>query len=279
MSVSKIVFILSTILSLDFSAENLKILDHINRDLTCLENTSGFKAIDQIYVLNLDVRYERWVNTQKQFEVLGIYPQRVSGINGWVMDRKKMKAIYRNFIQKPYDKYLTPGQLGCFLSHLSILNNAFQNQYKCIWVMEDDVLVLENPRELDTIVSSIKKLDPEWDVLFTDENSKGNSIDESWTIETFSGNNFNYSLVRDPKFSPLENEEFKRIEYRLGTHSMIISDRGIKKLLDYFQSIKISFPIDIQMHCCPNKHFYVSKKEYVTNDKRNTSDTSVKPGL
>lgn len=272
-------FLILVIVIQNFSAESSRIIDYIQENLNYPMNYSGLNAIDQIYVVNLDIRYERWLNIKRQLEVFAIYPKRVAGINGWLLDRKYIKNIYRNCIQKPYDKYLTPGQVGCFLSHVSVLNDAFKKKYKCIWVLEDDVLVLGNLKELDSLLISLEELDSKWDVLFTDVNPRGGTFDEIWTFEMFLGNNFDYSLVKDPEFIPLEDEKFKKIEYRLTTHSMIISDRGIKKLLDYFQSTKISFPIDIQMHCCPDKHFYVSKKEYVTNGTREISDTSCKPNL
>ena len=36
---------------------------------------------------------------------------------------------------------LTPGQVGCLLSHLSILYDAAAHNYQYIWVLEDDILI------------------------------------------------------------------------------------------------------------------------------------------
>lgn len=254
--------------------EKLTILDYINTRLDNCIVTPNLNNIDKIYVINLDIRYEKWINTRKQLERFDVIPERVAGINGWGLDRKYLKNLYRNCIGCCD---LTPGQIGCLLSHLSILQDALIRRYHCIWVLEDDIFVMDDIRQLPLLIDKMNVFDSEWDVLFTDVNARGRTFHEVWTFEMFLNSQFDYSLVKDPCFIPRENEDFKRIEYRLGTHSMIISSRGIKKLLEYFQRIKIMFPLDVQMQGCPTKRFYVSKKEYVTNAEREVSDTSCKP--
>lgn len=265
--------------SVAYSQELSTLMEFIQPALELEVDSSGLQGIDQIYVLNLDIRYQRWLNTQKALEAFRIFPKRVVGINGWKLNRKILKKLYKNCVDGGVYSSLTPGQLGCFLSHISILNDANLRGYRCIWVLEDDVLIVHNIRELPEVIARLDLFDPKWDILFTDINARGEWFEDIITFERIMGGGFDYSLVNDPLFIPQENEDFRRIQYRLCTHSMIISDRGIKKLLDYFQSIKIVFPIDIQMHCCPNKRFYVSKKEYVTNGVRETSDTSDRPHL
>lgn len=263
-----------------YGKERLSALcDFINPALETTSTDSGLAGINQVYVINLDMRYERWLSTKKQLEGFGVIPQRVSAINGWKLNRGKLKQLYKSCVENGCFSYLTPGQLGCFLSHTSILHDALKKNYSCIWVLEDDILVINNVQELPNIVANLDEFDPEWDLLFTDINARGNHFEEIITFEEMLDKGFDYSLVYDSLFIPRENEEVKRIQCRLCTHSMIISARGIKKLLDYFQSIKIAFPIDVQMHCCPNKRFYVSKKEYVTNDIRQASDTNCRPRL
>jgi GR25 family glycosyltransferase involved in LPS biosynthesis len=253
------------------------IFEYINQDLKLQDIPSGLTFIDQIYVINLDIRYERWLNVKKQLDSFALSPQRVRAINGWSMERQELKTLYKTCIEKSYHRYFTQGQIGCFLSHLSILQHAFNKKYRCIWILEDDILVLEDIKELSALVEMLQTFDPDWDVLFTDCNSRGETENNIWTLERFVGEKFDYSVFEDPTFIPQENHRFKRIQYRIGTHSMIISSRGIKKLLEYFKEHKIFYPIDVQMHCYRDRHIYVSKKEYVTNDKRQISDTLIKP--
>jgi GR25 family glycosyltransferase involved in LPS biosynthesis len=232
---------------------------------------SSFKNIDQTYVINLDLRYYKWERTRDQLEKYGIQATRVSGINGWKMDRELMKEIRKESLKWPC---LSDGQLGCFLSHLAVLKDAFKRQYQCIWVLEDDIIPLEDLAELDELVAKMEVFDPEWDLLFTNINNRieGRMDKAMLTFEMVMGPTFDYTLFKTPVFTPHENEDFRRIYCRLGTYSMIFSQRGIKKYLEYFEKEKIFFPIDMQLHCCPDRHVYISKKEYLMYDKKD-SDT------
>ena len=240
-------------------------------------NVSGIEEIHQIYVLNLEVRLARWFRTKAMLNAFGIEAQRFIGINGWMIPRGKMKNFYKELVENGQHGGLTPGQIGCLLSHLSILQHALDKKYQCVWILEDDIVVLRDPKELGDILKKLHQVDPEWDLLFTDLHARGNSLEEILSLETLFGSWCEIIKTQDSFFEPYEDEDFIRVQYRLCTHSMILSHRGIKKLLDYFQSTKIFLPIDVQMHCCPNKRFYVSRKEYVTNGKRETSDTTYRP--
>lgn len=256
-------------------------LSHLDQFLTKISSepikNCGIRKIDQIYVLNLDVRSYRWLRTKALLEEANVFPQRFFGINGWSMPRQSIKKIYKDYVENGLHSWLTPGQIGCFLSHIAILQDAMDRRYKCIWVLEDDIIILKDPKEIESLLIKLDQIDSEWDLLFTDVQARGNSLNEPLLLEHIFSSFCEAIKLQDHFFIPYEDDDFLRIQYRLCTHSMIISHRGIKKLLDYFQSIKISFPIDVQMHCCPGKRFYVSKKEYVTNGKRETSDTTYRP--
>lgn len=242
---------------------------------SCLD---GFE-IEHIYVLNLDIRKDRWLKTKQQLESFGLSPVRFSAVNGWIMDRRKLKNLYKQRVENSCSSYLTPGQVGCFLSHTAVLKDAFIKGYNLIWVLEDDIIVLQNLNHINNLLKEMDSFDSNWDLLFTDIDTRGLDINEIWTFDSFLKHSFDYRLVREENFIPQENEFFKRIEYRLGAHSMFISKQGIKKLLEYLENHKISYPIDIQIHCCPAKRFYVSKQEFVTHGERCGSDTSFKPIL
>jgi GR25 family glycosyltransferase involved in LPS biosynthesis len=249
-----------------------------DRELHQEKVMSSFR-INEIYIINLDVRKDKWTNIQQKLTQFGLSPLRFPAINGWRLDRRELKNTYRNHVEKSHIQYISQGQIGCFLSHVAVLKDALTKGYNCIWVLEDDIVILDDLNELGGVIEKLNIFDPQWDLLFTDVNTRGLNLNEIWTFEMFLGDYFDYSLVKDPNFIPQENQDFKRIEYRLGTHSMIISNRGVKKLLEYFENLKISFPIDVQMHCCPNKRFYISKKEFVTHGERHGSDTSFNPNL
>ena len=88
--------------------------------------------IDQIYVINMDKDHERLKILDKKMRKLGLEYIRVSGI-----DSEKIYSKYKNKTK------LKPGQLGCLLSHINVLEDAIKNKYKNILVLEDDVYFIK----------------------------------------------------------------------------------------------------------------------------------------
>ena len=80
--------------------------------------------INQIYVINMDKDLERLKILDKKMRKLGLEYKRVSGIDG-----KKIYSKYKNKTK------LKPGQLGCLLSHINVLEDAIKNKYKNILVL------------------------------------------------------------------------------------------------------------------------------------------------
>src|SRR5262249_21123108 len=72
-----------------------------------------------------------------------------------------------------YCHSLSRGAIGCLMSHLSILQDAYDSGYQTVWIMEDDILVQRDPHELTTIMQELDQIGLQWDVLFTDHEIKG----------------------------------------------------------------------------------------------------------
>ena len=56
------------------------------------------------------------------------------------------------------------------MSHLSILQHAYDAGFETIWVMEDDIQVMRDPRVLSERIDQLDALvgKTNWDILFTD---------------------------------------------------------------------------------------------------------------
>ena len=69
---------------------------------------------------------------------------------------------------------MSRGAMGIVLSHLSILQHAYDAGYETIWVMEDDIEVIRNPHLLSSYITQLDDLVGKegWDILFTDQDSK-----------------------------------------------------------------------------------------------------------
>jgi len=80
------------------------------------------------YLINLDRSPGRLEFMQAQFDALGLAVERVSGVDGSAIDLT------------PYQgSRLTPGEVGCFLSHRAIWQKLVDSSEERALVMEDDV--------------------------------------------------------------------------------------------------------------------------------------------
>lgn len=277
--------------------------DHFKKiDLDAEEQGAHtMRQIDFIYMINLDQRPEKWAKSIEQLSPYGIYPYRFSAINGWEdltveiindvglkyspeMDGGFMGTSYptlqqsheiiQNIGQTYFVHCIARGTIACFLSHLSVLQDAYDRGFETIWVMEDDIEVLRDPHELSTL---IEKLDIEigkgnWDVFYTDKDMKraDGAYIPCWSAchrpDITQGMPVNDFAIRERVGS------FYRIGSRYGTHSMIIRRCGMKKLLSFFKAHQIYFPYDMDMIFPYGIRFYTVVDDVVGNLPKAPSD-------
>ncbi|MDE3045270.1 MAG: glycosyltransferase family 25 protein [Verrucomicrobiota bacterium] len=258
--------------------------------------------IDCIYVINLDERPEKWERTLNSLKTYGISPYRFSAVNGWKLSFQAIDelgiifepwmppgpiaTVYRHVDGQEYIGYeimkeigttyychsLSRGAIGCILSHLSILQDAYDSGYEIIWIMEDDIKVASNPQEIPFLISSLNHSAPDWDVLFTDNEIKGPE-----------GKPIPCMVIRPRPLLELESLEFYRmrislnaditkIGMRFGSASMVVKRSGMKKILDFFKIYKIYFPYDIDYFLVPGIQLYACNRDIVTNISGGDSD-------
>lgn len=246
------------------------------KDIPIAKRASGIDKIDCIYVINMKERKEKWQRTQKRLLEYGAFPNRVDAIDGWklkVGDYKKLKG--------GYSRWMTRGKVGCFLSHLSVYRDAIRRNLKVIWVCEDDIQCDQDPRLLTSMIDKITKIDPDWDVLYTDRETKsihgGLLVPQLYSIDKHNP----YIPKRDPRRYLLRehvSEDFCKSGFRWGMYSMIISQKGLKKLYPLMLKMPIWGPIDEVIHFLPNIREYSCYEPIVSVDLSDLqSDTHYNP--
>lgn len=241
-------------------------------------NYHNLKNIDFIYLINLDKRPDRLENSNKRLNPYGIYPYRFSAVNGWEMPIEVINDVGLKFqpwmhngimgtyyylddngaiqfahevIHDPAKTYfghcVARGPIAIVLSHLSVLQDAYDSGYETIWVLEDDVEVIRNPNCLPELIEKLDSLVGKdgWDILFTDKDMKKPNGEY----------NPCYWHAPRPNFTPWNpglfaqrtviSPDFQKIGARWGAHSMILRRSGIEKLLHFFKVYKVFFPYDM----------------------------------
>jgi GR25 family glycosyltransferase involved in LPS biosynthesis len=232
------------------------------------------KNIDFIYTINLDERPAKFESCTSQLHPYGIFPYRFSAVNGWKltltaindlgikystgMKTDLMGTYYpldgegapcHEIMSVPGRNYfchcMSRGAIGCALSHLSVLQDALDSGYKAIWVMEDDIQVLQDPHLISKRIDELDKLVGKngWDMLFTDQDTINNNTGKYVPC---------LSHARRPNFSPSHperfakrteiNKDFRKVGARYGMYSVIIRRSGIKKILNFTRCANFVFP-------------------------------------
>lgn len=260
-----------------FSSLFAEIADHFK---PCLNKSDihQIRNIDFIYMINLDERSDRLEKCLKQLHPYGIYPYRFSAVNGWELSIETI-----NDVGLKYEPWMHSGLMGTYyylddnheiqhfheiihvvgrtyfghcvargpiaivLSHLSVLQDAYDSGYETIWVMEDDIEVIRDPRVISELIDKLDALVGKegWDLLFTDRDMKKQNGEY----------NPCYWSAKRPNFTPWNSNifaqryaispDFQRIGARWGAHSMIVRRSGMKKILDFIKIYRIFFPYDM----------------------------------
>lgn len=277
--------------------------DHLKK----IEDKSSMQTlpnIDCIYMINLDERPEKWNHSKEQLSSFGITPCRFSAVNGWNLTLEEINDVgllyspemrggfmgtcyplNGNFepshetIQCYGKNYfchcMSRGAIGIALSHLSVLQDAFDCNYETIWVMEDDIHIVQDPKVLSSLIEKLDILvgHGNWDVLFTDRdirNVYGQYVPTYWAGRRpdllFPSTENNFSLREE--ISP----DFMKIGARSGAHSMILRRTGIKKILQFCKAHQIFFPYDMEYILPPGIRLFSVLNDVVSNLPGASSD-------
>lgn len=262
----------------------------------------GMKGIDFIYMINLDQRPEKYKMSMDQLEPYGITPFRFSAVNGWElifdqvldlgvqlmpgMEIGQWGTCYlpdnweplHEVLQKMGRTYfchcMSRGAIGICLSHLSILQDAYDHGYDTIWVMEDDIQVVHDPHHLSDMIRSMDKSVGygNWDLLFTDRDTKNQEgqyvpcMGYAWRP--------NFKPQNPQRFAShkMITSELRRIGARYGAYSMVVRRSGMKKILDFMKKYKIFLPYDMDFYLPDDIKLYCVMQDIVSTMPKAASD-------
>ena len=262
--------------------------------------------IDFIYMINLDSRKEKFERSSAQLAPYHICPYRVSAINGWDLSVEDLQDIglkyasgmRENFLAtcyltedkvpiytemnqpgQAYFRYkMTPGMIGCLLSHLSVLQDAIDSDYETIWVLEDDILVVQDPRQISDLIFQLDERagKDQWDILFTDRDMLKTEDRYERCVGWSRRPNFKPDHSERFKKTAVIDETFRQIGARFGTHSMIVRRSGMEKILHFIKTYGVFNPYDLDMALPNTIKMYSVLHDVVGNEPGLPSDTKKK---
>ncbi len=263
-------------------------------------------GIDFIYMINLDERPEKFRQSSLELQFYGINPYRFPAVNGWKLPTAAMAEIgikfekgdlQEQFLGSTYleeegheyihtelmqangaayfTRYLARGAIGIVLSHLSVLQDAYDSGYETIWVMEDDIDVLEDPRKIPELLDQLDQLVPDWDIFFTDTDTKDPEGIHVACRALAARPNVPIAPLSTflQKFYPIGNNFFST-GMRYGAYSMILRRPAIKKILDYYQTYRVFIPYDMDFWLNPDLKMFYFNEDIVSHRAGAPSDNN-----
>ncbi|CRX38268.1 glycosyltransferase family 25 protein [Estrella lausannensis] len=233
----------------------------------------GLDPIDCVYIINLDYRPEKFERVKQLFEERGIPTNRFSAVDGWAIAEEAKIEMFG-----PYPVRLSGGKIGCLLSHLSVMQDAVDRDFSIIWVCEDDLLFKGDEKKLPDLICELTRIDPDWDVLYTDPDMLGSSGQRHPSYHYSPRPDQNLKSLSEFLKRERRGSSFTTIGQRWGNHSYIMSRKGLKKTLDYFRHVYLWDTFDTDRHYVPGIRQYGLRRALITNDwQSKITDSSVAP--
>ncbi|KAL7673638.1 hypothetical protein ACOME3_008491 [Neoechinorhynchus agilis] len=202
-----------------------------------------YENISKSYVINLDRRPDRRNRTKETLDLYGLPAEFVSATDGIKLKQQDLDAqgisVVKTFVD-PYNRRpVNMGEVACFLSHYRIWENAEENKYATIMVLEDDArFEFLFPYHLSHTLRSLELLGIKWDMIYL-----GRKIMDS-----------------NEKFLK-EVNTLVHPHYSHWTVAYLLSRRGIRKLLDQKPLSKL-IPVDEYLPLMFDQHPNQDLKQY-----------------
>jgi GR25 family glycosyltransferase involved in LPS biosynthesis len=130
------------------------------------------KFFNKIFVINSKNRIDRYKNMVKRFLDLGLLKQaHISSASMEFNEKYRFEAILGgqinsqnlNFGDKPF-KTLNQGEVGCFLSHVTIYKMIKEHKWDKVLILEDDAKFCNNFQE--EFDKALKNVPDDWDMIY-----------------------------------------------------------------------------------------------------------------
>ena len=171
-------------------------------------------GFDEIFMVNLERRPDRYERMKYNFDQLGIDYKWVPAMDGRKITEELLAEtgikMLPEFSEPYHGRALTYGEIGCFLSHYKLWQQIVEEELDLVLIFEDDIKF--EPyfiSKLEYLKSELFDLEGSWDLVFLGRKILHNS-EEPW----------------------LEgSEQLVKVDYTYWTLSYLLTLRGAKLLL------------------------------------------------
>ncbi|MEQ8715928.1 MAG: glycosyltransferase family 25 protein [Cyclobacteriaceae bacterium] len=230
---------------------------------------------DKVYVVTIPRLKDRQAHMNLLLE--GLDFEFINGTDKHELDVKDFETLYdekEHLRLSRFKKPLRPGEIACALSHLQVYQNAVENGFERVLVLEDDIDIVE--AHLSQLAVFLEHLPKKWELAYLGywKNEKRPKL--AWVKQ------FGYvllSIVGFHKWSvrrilntypkPIDEEVLESGNHE-GAYAYAVSLGGCKKLLAYNRPIKLNAD-NLFSHLATNRYLkaYISAKKIFAHRSQN----------
>jgi glycosyl transferase family 25 len=182
---------------------------------------------ENVWVINLESRPDRWKRSQERLNVMGITPKRCIAVDA-------KNTNFQRFWEKLPNPKLSAGEVACYKSHRGLWEHINDTEVPYALIFEDDLVVSPGITKKD-IIDAIKNSEG-FDIIF---------------LGHCGGGEFG-----------LGEKQFSSPETLSGTaqclHAYVISREAIKKLLELPEDFSVAID-ELTQNFCSNNLCYLSR--------------------
>lgn len=220
---------------------------YFNTEIT--HQTSSFLDVDAIFALHFHQK-EEFKAIQSQFSSYQIEID-----------------TYKKFTRQDLDQHLisqyctanvSPELLAEIMSHLSIYQYCLNNGINAALLVSAKAQIKQSPLLLNDLLRELNKKDSNWDIFFTD-------------VDYHNSNNGDFVIPQIFKNGQLQankkklSDHLSRVFCRYGAVSFVISQSGMKKILNELKENWIDLPFDQILFKIPGLKCYCPNSDIITN--------------
>ena len=141
-------------------------------------------GLDEVFMINLKRRTDRFQRMKYNFDMLGIDFTTVPAVDGRQMNQdyveeNKIKML-PEFSEPYHGRPLTMGEIGCFMSHYNIWKQIVESDLEKVLIFEDDIRFEPYfQSKLDHLIRELDSIRDQWDLVYIGRKILHNSH-EDW---------------------------------------------------------------------------------------------------
>lgn len=183
-------------------------------------------AAMHVYVINMPSAVQRRQRMQVELQAAGIEAEWIDAVVGRELDPQALARLYSPGLNRQsFFRPLTPGEIGCYASHLRIWELMVQRGQDCALVLEDDV---SPGPALPAVLTALANSSNDWDMV------------------KLVGREHEVALRQQPLAAGVALAHYRRVPSLTGAYA--ISLEGARKLTRHLPPF--GRPVDVDLRHC-----------------------------